>query len=1060
MIDNNTMITHFRYCFIVLSLIFLAATSCSDSNLEQQGWDNNALLPFGDVDLHPLGETVTMPFTCSDVWKAKATEAWVSIKPNNGNPGTTYISISVPPNLGEDRETEIHIGGETLKVTQNQAVLSVDETEFDDVSEQAFEVGWQKARRELKVKSNIRWAFKIGNGTDSWIHIAGLSAGDEYGKDKVVLPKSLPLDFIENNIGDSQYYTTLEIVPVGLDGNNKPVKSVVIDALKKTIEITQDNLYFTIDEEELAGFDCLGKDYIDTQDEFFQDAHDNHTQNLTVTSEADWEIDTEADETTWGISCDPISSPDLPESLFGKQLKRITYAVSVRKANPDMINDRETVLNITVNPANGDPVIKEVPIAQDKYKFNIYVDDLQVDTTVFDNVGEVAKTVRIETDGPWNLNYVGDWMEDIDVLEGYGNSSLEIKAKGRNLNFQDNELRLTFRSRLNEQIQKPLQCKQDKFVFDAVFDPGESNQQEGNLLSLTRLDDTEHIMNIASSGPWSMTVSDADDDWLNVSNLIGDGNSDVKVKAIGANPSDKDSRTKTITLISALHEDAGIIKDGESRKIFTVRQDEYKFNILNAKGGSQFTPSSFVSYTSGNNIQTFVVDCGAPWKVTDCPTWITVSPTEGDGKRTATVTIKASDNTGTDWGKPRDGTIVIKSDRLLDNTYGDSKSLDVNQEKFVFDVSTDCTSNDRLKAYYSQNYKKTVSIKTLENVQWYLVKDNWILTDQVTGTGSGEFKVYSANYYTSAVRSGQVSIHCSPLNKNFPVTIYQEAYVFDMPDKTFDEFDELKPSAQYIDFECSGDWTVHSKPIWLVVKKDGKELEGNSGGIGNASLEVSANVNPGDRRSGSLIITSPGGHSKSYNVSQRDYQWEFESLNDNELTNISEMRGIDKTYEVKCSGGWTVESTDENVAKVTPVNSSGGRDKSGSIRIEVGPNYTTEDVTAYVKIKSVDFPIREPKEVLISQNAYRWSVTDTLNTYELKASGNGFISIKVECSGNWRVAASSWIKISTTEGTGDGKVVLTPEDNPNKSSREGTVTITSKENANLTKEIKFTQKGK
>ena len=140
MIDNNTMITHFRYCFIVLSLICLAATSCSDSNLEQQGWDNNALLPFGDVDLHPLGETVTMPFTCSDVWKAKATESWVSIKPNNGNPGTTYISITVPPNLGEDRETEIHIGGETLKVTQNQAVLSVDETEFDDVSEHAFEV--------------------------------------------------------------------------------------------------------------------------------------------------------------------------------------------------------------------------------------------------------------------------------------------------------------------------------------------------------------------------------------------------------------------------------------------------------------------------------------------------------------------------------------------------------------------------------------------------------------------------------------------------------------------------------------------------------------------------------------------------------------------------------------------------------------------------------------------------------------------------------------------------------------------------------------------------------
>ena len=84
----------------------------------------------------------------------------------------------------------------------------------------------------------------------------------------------------------------------------------------------------------------------------------------------------------------------------------------------------------------------------------------------------------------------------------------------------------------------------------------------------------------------------------------------MKVKAIGANPSDKDSRTKTITLISTLHEDAGISRDGESRKTFTVRQDEYKFNILNAKGGSQFTPSSFVSYTSGNNIQTFVVDCG------------------------------------------------------------------------------------------------------------------------------------------------------------------------------------------------------------------------------------------------------------------------------------------------------------------------------------------------------------------------------------------------------------------------------------------------------------------
>ena len=1024
--------------FISAMCLCAALVSCSDDKMQQEGILGNALLPFEDVKLHPLGETVKMSFSSANDWMMKrtveASSEWLSVSPSSGKAGTTEITITVNPCLDEDRMEELMFGSEPLKVSQDRAVLSIDRT--------TVAVGWQKSKESIDIESNIRWKIQTDGG--DWINTGeDYGTGSIHGTDKVSERKSVPLNFVENNVSEAPYTAEITFTPVkyNSDGREDALDANVSQALTRTLMVIQDNLYFKADKTELTSFDCLGKGYIDQQDESFKDAHENHTQTLKVTSEEVWTI---AFDDNWGeykvVGSDKISASG------GKELTETTYEVSVESPNPSMENNRENKLIITVTPEAGEPVKKEIRISQDPYKFNVFVDNDIKEKAVFDNSGSAKKSLRIETDGPWNISGLESWLQDVSETQGRGNHEFELNAKGQNLNFDDNKATLSFASSFGHA--KNIEVSQDKFIFDIYFNSG--NGGRSDRLTLPRLNVDKYEMKIESSGPWSVDVSTTGGDWLSVGKLSGQAeDNSVFVNAIDANPNES-QRSKTITVTSNLHKDNGSFSKNDYTRTLTVVQDEYRFNILSQKDGSAFEPSVFPSYKSGSNSQSFYLECGAPWKVVKNPSWIKFDMTEGDGKTYPTVNITADDNTGDDWDKDREEEIVIESDRYLNGTYSEQKSIYVSQEAFVFVAESNCDENNMMSSYKSQSKDNMyIKITTVDGAAWRLESaETWVKTDSNNGKGDKELKLWAENNYGQQ-RPGTIKVYSEPLNEYFNVPVYQKAYNFKVKTTEFNQFDELDGKAQTLEFECDGDWKIE-KPDWIVVKN------GNVQGEGNATLSVSAKKNSGGERSGTLKISSGGTNTGSLPVSQRNFLWEV-TPEDYNITGVSATDGTEKEYNVSCSGSWTVSSSDNNVV-VTPKDNNGNRDTKGSFTITVKPNNETTERNATVTVSSTDFPDVK-KEIKISQEKYLWSVT--CNDTEFNASDKTSKEIDVKCSGEWEAKSNeAWLTVSPGSANGNGKVTVTASDNTGKEARQGKITVTSKDNPKLTKDITFTQKAK
>lgn len=1024
-----------------------ALVSCSDDKMQQEGIPGNALLPFEDVKLHPLGETVKMSFSSANDWmmtrrNVEASSKWLSVSPSSGKAGTTEITITVNPCLDENRMEELMFGSEPLKVSQDRAFLSIDRT--------TVAVGWQKSKDSIDIASNIRWKIQTDGG--DWINTGkDYDTGSIHGTDKVSERKSVPLNFVENNVSEAPDTAVITLTPVkyNSDGREDALDANVSQALTRTITVIQDNLYFKADKTELTSFDCLGKAYIDQQDdESFKDAHENHTQTLKVTSEEDWTIAFDDNDDNWAeykvVDSDKISASG------GKELTETTYEVSVVSPNPYVDTTRKNKLIITVTPKAGEPVKKEIRISQDSYKFNIFVDNDIKDTVVFDNSGSAKKTLRIETDGPWNISGLESesWLQSDSTTQSSGNYEFELSAKGQNLNFDDNKATLSFASSFGHV--KNIEVSQEKFIFDIYFNFG--NGVRSDRLTLPRLDVDKYEMKIESSGPWSVDVSPTDEgDWLSVGKQSGQAeDNSVFVNAIDANPYEK-QRSKTITVTSKRHEGNESFSKNDYTRTLTVVQDEYRFNILSPKDSSDFEPSVFPSYKSGSNSQSFYLECRAPWKVVEYPSWIKFNMTEGDGKTYPTVKITAYDNTGDNWDQNRKGKIVIQSDRYLDGKYSEQKSIYVSQEAFVFAAESNCDDNNMMSSYKSQSKDNMyIKITTVDGAAWKLesAETTWVKTDSDNGEGDKELKLWAENNY-GQLRSGTIKAYSEPLNKYIDVEVYQKAYNFNV-NTTFKEFDELDGKDQKLQFECDGDWKI-DKPNWIVVKN------GNVQGEGNATLFVYASKNSGDERSGTLTISSGDTITRSLSVSQRNFLWEVTPEVYN-ITGVSATDGTEQEYNVSCSGSWTVSSSGTSNVVVTPQGNNGNRDTKGSFTITVKPNNENIDKNATVTVSSADFSDVK-KEIIISQDKYLWIVT--CNDTVFNASDETSKEITVTCSGEWEAKSdAAWLTVSPGSDNGNGKVTVTASDNTGEEARQGKITVTSKDNPKLTQDITFTQKAK
>lgn len=423
--------------------------------------------------------------------------------------------------------------------------------------------------------------------------------------------------------------------------------------------------------------------------------------------------------------------------------------------------------------------------------------------------------------------------------------------------------------------------------------------------------------------------------------------------------------------------------------------------------------------------------CSAPWRVKEKPDWLTLNIVGGDGTSYPTVSVTADNNVDSEWEIPREGTVVISSDPLGDETYSDEKELKFTQDRFVFEVNAN--ENYDVDALNENSYDFTVNVTA--GASWKLVqKESWTKADKTSGTGNGIVKFTPAQNGNLSTRSTTMTITCDALESSpqTVITVNQSAYRFDNTPVTLEEFVELNAAAQTVTVDCLGPWTVeNSYSSWLTVYP--------SSGTGDATLTVTPKNNTGSARGPVKFnvksVVGSKTHTKAVNVSQRDYQWEVVSNPDRLDADI--LGGGNIEVKFKSSGAWKA-SADKDFVTVSPTSGIGGRDKTETVKIEVGANYLTTERSAVVTIKSED-DSRLQHTANVSQPAYDWKVGKASKNIALEG---GDAEATVKCTGKVKVDETTlpdWLEYKESSG----KITFTAEKNETGAPRTAKITVKS-----------------
>lgn len=1017
-----------------------------------------AKLPLeSENDVDPLGDEFMVAFTSESSWqitkvpqKGGDMYSWVVIEgcslTGSNKPGTSQISITVYPNTtGQDRSMLIKFStGQEYLIRQEAVVLDVVPT---------LECGWLSEVKSLKVDSNICWNLSLTDEDPAWLDV---QSGDFEGDRK------LDVKFTENNHTGEENALKMILTPYKLDNKGQKVTlpTTVLNDLTKEITVSQSSVYFRVNEttsvsQTLPDFSEFGN----VMDEFGSPyVMDPNSQSIVIDSETEWVI--HGDSPDWVSYSDPVE-----ESYSGdtEGVVRKRLSLTVNNVNASTEPKSGVVRLVSVDDENA---YREIMVAQKGYRWHVYLEkDGQPVTNMPVGTSGRAELV-IDTDGPWVIDdYTREWIDELGEgrMSGVGSSRIAVSSSVWNLEQRELDGNIHVRTGIDNHLTADIDVKKDPFVFKVGenIDADEDRQVKDILKKLPMRNTKEYTINIESSGPWEMTVEEETDDsgWFSISDMAGSTSMPISVQALTANPDRDNDRGLVLNFTSVLHRE-----DGAPLSLqIPVIQEKYVFYL------NDYSFPDIPAYLKSGIQLSTVVNCSYDWSVSSSAGVYVTSDKAGSNILESWTDVTYPPiymNVETNTSKsPKIKTVDIRSG--LD---GEVKTIEIVQDAFVFDVNSSQVPSGILA--YSNNQTYTVPVQSTDEVEWQvqgLDDCNWIIPNKKTGSESGDltFTVKQNGNTSPSTRTATVKIYNTVSGESKSFTFKQDAYLFNVTAPGFTDFNELNAkntAAQTFKVKSSDKWTIkESVPAWL----DMSQTSGNGAG-----QEVSVNIKPktnnftGSDRSFTFTVDgSYGGvtHQKKMTVKQKHYVFDVAGVED-----VMTLTGIDsttKTMYVKSSGSWTVESSDEDVATVSPENGSASRETSKSCEISISANYTPDSREAEITVQSDDYDSSDSstsfmkKVISINQPGYIFKVGQT-SPYNITSDGIQNKSVTVECSGEWTVsrpATENWLTV--TKGSGKFTITATSNKSDGKNDapdRSAVITVkTTDESASYFEPIKI-----
>jgi len=759
----------------------------------QESMEPGAAISLGDLTFDPLGQEYTVAFTSDRLWYIHFTDTndepvpdksvtWISFysekekKVLSGTPGTTIIKIKA--DLNNERKNRIvnvkfkDGAGNVLrsvKFTQeypyvkveydNKNVNSVDvdkdhyiediSDEWDCVYSDTCNFKWHKDINaevphrnflEVKVTSNIDWKAEIIKGSDYF----SIVDGEKIGKDLLGSKnKTFYVSPQKDHTEEDKYDGILKItgyddpgyvdkddeyvkVPEEFEQGTVPVHSISLVQETSTFIITppagslNDEIRMSELTQEIAN--CM---YVDKATDDIKDIEGLFIKTkIFINSQDKWKID-------------EVLPDWLGFSKTSGNSGKDSFDLFVNKPNASFEDSDTLMLTIKAEKEDGSYAPEKLlKVIQNGYQLELIDDESQgiKDSKInFKNIynndpcGGGTKTCKVKTKGNWSIE---DSDDELDIKKD--SDGFEISLKEPNMSLNDpKSAAFSITVPDHPEIRRTINVSQEKFKFDIKYvdEKGVENNSKEVQIPSKYTDWNE--FKVSSSGKWEISLDGNDSRYFEIEDcennvFEGEGDKTIKIKAKDKNLGEG-NRNATITLSSKSH-------GGKESRSLLLNQSKYMFELTaesneiieNLKQnplpayfneGKDTTTITLQLNTSGN-YSAGSDDCNVepdPFDITkqkhDIKIYIPIN--KGKDKKQFNIEIANEDN----------DIEVLDRSRL-------SKTIEMSQNGFEFNVTPDKSEYTGLPAYPESNSIATIKVVTSNGAPWYLECPEWIIVEK------------------------------------------------------------------------------------------------------------------------------------------------------------------------------------------------------------------------------------------------------------------------------------------------------------------------------------------
>lgn len=707
--DMKTMKYIITLACVALGLTFVACESDVQEHL--QNGDKNQIThqPLGDMEIHPMGGSVTISFTSAVDWKLSLvysnntseaamldTEKCNINEIKSGSAGTTTFTVAVNEYLNADGKVSNEKGeercltlkfcdadnGELLsehKISQLQPYLKVNGHDVNNT----FNLDYADTNKDIIIESNIDWEVSLDDSKNSFtLKVNGneVNQPTKYDRDQTLT--------LEPKDGYKNYSTEIKNATLSISPCSRPLNaddpevvdtwdySVVQDyrvMLPVAKEPNKDNWLELPHINETNHLSPYGTDYLDAgeksaaQAEFYciyDMTGDRNAPKMSVNTDSGYTNDA------------TLSAEDEPftvDTLFdGRIIYAQKYIAEVITPNKVLSQNREIPCSLTDNDTTES--VQPFKIIQDPFNFTVQYDKGSDDwgevplVLFFSNEAYNTKKFKVENnDGlTWSVSMGTNGFDCNGVRlnqKSDGNAEFEIQTSGINYSLLSEltdvltiSATLEDPSGVHEVIEftdMKVNLKQEKFLFAFAND----NDAQQTLA----VDAKTASVKFNSYGELKVVASDS---WLEAVVKPGSAKNEYTIElTIDSNTGfekqeNKDieikERDATVEIVSKVHADNKAVHglaESDYTKTLVINQEGYKFKV-------DRTP---LNATADGGDFTIKVECSDSfWVPTSSADWITATKS-GDG-----VSVTVAKNETTDV---REGTITVTDKDKYRNTH-------------------------------------------------------------------------------------------------------------------------------------------------------------------------------------------------------------------------------------------------------------------------------------------------------------------------------------------------------------------------------------------------------